>query len=60
MGTILSYSGDRRRRVRSTLPRQGTCEIIIFTGVRIERSRPDRPALPQLPLAQQPKPGRGV
>jgi hypothetical protein len=56
MGTILSYSGDRRRRARPSLPPQGTCEIIIFSGVRIERPRPDRPPLPQLPLAQQPKP----
>lgn len=59
MGTILSYSADRRRRVRSGLPRQGSCEIIIFSGVRIDRSRPDRPLPPQPSLAQ-PKPGRGA
>lgn len=59
MGTILSYSVDRRRRARSSLPRQGQCEIIIFSGVRIDRSRPERPPPPQPALAPQPKPGRG-
>lgn len=59
MGTILSYSGDRRRRVRSGLPKHGTCEIIIFSGVRIDRSRPERPQPAQPVAAPQPKPGRG-
>lgn len=60
MGIILSYSADRRRRVRSSLPRQGICEIIIFSGVRIDRSRPERPLPPQPVAAQHPKPGRGA
>lgn len=59
MGTILSYSGDRRRRARPSLPQSGQCEIIIFSGVRIDRSRPERPLPPQPALAPQPKPGRG-
>ncbi|HEV7283265.1 MULTISPECIES: hypothetical protein [Kaistia] len=59
MGTILSYSVDRRRRARANLPKQGQCEIIIFSGVRIDRSRPERPPPPQPALAPQPKPGRG-
>jgi len=64
MGTILTYSADRRcRRGRVGLPKEGTCQIIIFTGVRIDRSRPVPPAptLPPAPtVAQAPKPGRGA
>lgn len=59
MGTILTYSADRRRRAASELPREGTCQIIIFTGVRIERVRPER-TLPPPATAARPKPGRGA
>jgi len=60
MGTILNYSGDRPRRARSGPPRQGPCEIIIFSGVRIDRSRPERPPPPRPSATSQPKPGRGA
>ncbi|WP_029075596.1 hypothetical protein [Kaistia adipata] len=64
MGTILTYAADRRgRRGRAALPREGSCQILIFTGVRIDRTRPDRPDRPLPPaptVAQAPKPGRGA
>jgi hypothetical protein len=61
MGTILTYAADRRgRRGPVPLPRDGSCEIIIFTGVRIDRALPERPAAPIPPVAQAPKPGRGA
>jgi hypothetical protein len=59
MGTILTYAAERRgRREPAALPREGTCQIIIFTGVRIDRARPDRPMPPAPDIAQRPKPGR--
>jgi hypothetical protein len=60
MGTILTYTTDRRRRARSGLPREGVCQIIIFSGVRIDRSRPERPPPPPATVSLQPKPGRGA
>lgn len=61
MGTILTYAADRRgRRGRAALPREGSCQILIFTGVRIDRARPERPVPPAPTVAQAPKPGRGA
>ncbi|BCP52784.1 hypothetical protein K32_14010 [Kaistia sp. 32K] len=61
MGTILTYTAARRRRARSELPKEGTCQIIIFSGVRIDRSRPERPVPPpSTTAAQRPTPGRGA
>jgi hypothetical protein len=38
MGTILSYrQTDTRRPRQPQLDARGTCEIVIFPGVRIER-----------------------
>lgn len=60
MASILPFSKERRRRVRPARRGELRGEIVIFSGVRIERSVVERiePPIPQ--KAAQPKPGRGL
>ena len=37
MGTVLPFRADSRDRLADDAPQAGTCEIVIFPGVRIER-----------------------
>ena len=37
MGTVLPFRADSRDRLADDARRSGTCEIVIFPGVRIER-----------------------
>lgn len=38
MSNILTFALGRRRRARAPRARGGPCEIVIFPGVRIERT----------------------
>ncbi len=47
MGSILPFKSPPRGRSRPPLKDQPRGQIVIFSGVRIERERPDLPALPR-------------
>jgi hypothetical protein len=47
MGHILPYIATRRRRIRPPQKGEPRGEIVIFSGVRIERERPEPPVLPR-------------
>lgn len=58
MATILPFPTERRRRVRSPSRSERRGEIVIFSGIRIDRGPIDRQDPPL--KAQQPKPGRSL
>ncbi|SHE62784.1 hypothetical protein SAMN02745157_0586 [Kaistia soli DSM 19436] len=47
MGSILPYTTATRRRARPLQKGAPRGEIVIFSGVRIERESPPPPTLPQ-------------
>ena len=57
MAVILAFSAARRRRTRPARPSEARGEIVIFCGVRIDRSA-ERTPPPPPPKLQQPQPGR--
>lgn len=59
MAVILTFSAERRRRSRPTRRGEARGEIVIFCGVRIDRSAERTPSPPVPPKLQQPQPGRG-
>ncbi len=47
MGSILPFKTSPRGRIRPPLRDQVRGQIVIFSGVRIEREQPEPPVLPR-------------
>jgi hypothetical protein len=60
MAIILPFSTERRRRARAMRRGEIRGEVVIFSGVRIDRTAGER-AAPKAPVpTHQPKPGRSL